>query len=134
MDKVKKLRIYYNTKITSHPHDCVCKTHLEKINLRATSTVSPQSKNPQQIQGHLTKMKTKSMDTSLSSTEQGKSSSATNKVASLRNCFEGNKENGKRIDPRTGQPPISSMDAGQPPSTSDQIEGAASTIPVLTSR
>ena len=134
MEKVKKLKIYHNTRITSHPQNCVCKTHLEKINIRSTRSISPQSEKSPPGQGLFMKTKTKSMDTLLPLAEQGKTSSSANKVSSLRNRFEGNKENSKRPDPRTGQPPFPPMDANQPPSASDQIEGAANSIPVLTSR
>ena len=38
LDQVKKLKIFNHTSLTSHPQDCICKMHIEKISYKTKPT------------------------------------------------------------------------------------------------
>ena len=115
LDQVKKLKLHFHTSLTSHPHDCICKIHVEKIN-------KSKSTPPQQPQIRLENP-----------------ASAPSRVSNLRNQFEGKEEALKRPDPRTGYPPVTPKVPTNSPKKSHKQEGeessmSQSSIPVLTSR
>ena len=115
LDQVKKLKIHYHTSLTSHPQDCICKIHVEKIN-------KPKSTPPQQPQ-----------------LRQENQALAPSRVSNLRNQFEGKEAVLKRPDPRTGHPPVTPKIPTNSPPRSYKQEGtessiSRSSIPVLTSR
>ena len=114
LDQVKKLKLHYHTSLTSHPQDCICKIHVEKIN-------KPKSTPPPQPQIRLENPEL-----------------APSRVSNLRNQFEG-KEALKRPDPRTGHTPVTREAPTNSPPKSHKQEGEESSmpqssIPVLTSR
>ena len=115
LDQVKKLKIHHHTSLTSHPQDCICKMHVEKINTGNKTKVTP----PKPQQPHL---------------RREPSPVAENKVSNLRSHFE--EKEVKRIDPRTGHPPL--LSTSKPNSGENKEEESSlqhsSTIPVLTSR
>ena len=123
LDQVKKLKIHLHTSLTSHPKDCICKMHTEKINCKTKPT--PPKAQPQ----------------------EERTSVVVNKVSNLRSHFEerdGSEKRmdprtGRRPDPRTGHPPISSREITSfPPNSYEDKRKESSTsqssIPVLTSR
>ena len=115
LDQVKKLKLHYHTSLTSHPQDCICKIHVEKIN-------RPKSTPPQQPQ-----------------IRQENPALAPSRVSNLRNQFEGKEEALKRPDPRTGHPPVPPKASTNSSPKSYKQEGkessmSQSSIPVLTSR
>ena len=79
-EQLKKLKIFKNTSIKSHPNPCMCKTHLEKMPSR---TITENQRGNSNITGSTTAER--------------------NKVSNLRTQFESGTT--QRVDPRTGQPP-----------------------------
>ena len=113
LDQVKKLKIHHHTSLTSHLQDCICKTHIEKINNKTKS--SPPK--PQQLYH-----------------KQEHSPVAENKVSNLRSRFE--EKEVRRVDPRTGHPPSLSTIKLSPKGNRKEESSSqqSSNIPVLTSR
>ena len=113
LDQVKKLRIHHHTSLIAHPQDCICKMHVERINSK-TKLTPPKPQQP-----HL---------------RRENSPVAENKVSNLRSHFE--EKEAKRIDPRTGHPPLLSTnkDNSNEHRNEESSSQQRSTIPVLTSR
>ena len=109
LDQGKKLKIHHHTSLTSHPQDCICKMHIEKINYKTKST-PPKSQ------------------------QQEHTPVAENKVSNLRSHFE--EKEVRRVDPRTGQPPSLSTVKLNPNGNKKEESSSqkSSSIPVVTSR
>ena len=116
LESVKNLRINHHTSLTSHPQDCICKMHIEKMNYKMKPT-PPKSQQ--------------------SYPRPDYTSVASSNVSSLRSHYEEKEKKGKRLDPRTGHPPTSQKTTNNLNSSGEKRKESStsqSSVPVLTSR